>query len=177
MLLFVGNLLTTKGAVDVVNACAMLRDRGLSFFCRMVGQGADESLVTGAIRSTNVGDILTCVGAKPHAELADWFRASDVVTLPSYSEGIPNVLREAISCGKPFVSTPVGGIPEITDPSFGRLVTPGSIPELADALAGFLEHTPHVDQNIVSRINITWEESARRLANHLQAAVDSHTSR
>ena len=177
MLLFVGNLLTTKGAVDVVHACALLRDRGLPFFCRMVGHGTDASLVASAIRSTNVGNLVSCVGARPHAELADWFRASDVVTLPSYSEGIPNVLREAISCGKPFVSTPVGGIPEITDPSFGSLVPPGSVPELAAALARFLEHTPHVDQSIVSRINITWEESARRLAHYLQAAVDSHAAR
>lgn len=177
MLLFVGNLLTAKGAVDVVNACALMRDRGIPFFCRMVGQGSDASQVERAIRSANLGNVVSCVGARPHAELADWFRASDVVTLPSYSEGIPNVLREAISCGKPFVSTPVGGIPEITDPSFGVLVPPGSVGQLADALARYIQNTPHVDPDIVSRINITWEESARRLADHLQAAVDSHRRR
>jgi glycosyltransferase involved in cell wall biosynthesis len=177
MILFVGNLLQSKGAVDVVQACAQLRDRGIAFYCRMVGQGSDAAAVERLIRTSHLGEHVSCVGARPHAELADWFRASDVVTLPSYSEGIPNVLREAISCGKPFVSTPVGGIPEITDPSFGILVPAGSIAELAEGLARFVEHTPQVDPNIVSRINISWAESARRLAGHLEAVVDSGASR
>ena len=176
MILFVGNLLKSKGAVDVVRACALLRDRGIPFFCRLVGQGNDASVVERAIHSSNLGDRVVCAGARPHSELADWFRSCDVVTLPSYSEGIPNVLREAISCGKPFVSTRVGGIPEITDPSFGMLVPPGSTSELADGLARFLEKTPCVDPDIVSRFNITWKESARRLAEHLEAAVHSHAA-
>ena len=177
MILFVGNLLKSKGAVDLVLACALLRDRGVRFFCRMVGHGPDAPTVERVIRSSNLADTVSCVGVYPHAELAEWFRASDVVTLPSYTEGIPNVLREAISCGKPFVSTPVGGIPEIADPSFSRLVPPGSVAELADALANILENVPEVDQRIVSRINISWEDSARLLAGHLQDAVDSRTTR
>ena len=177
MILFVGNLLRSKGVVDLVQACALLRDRGVRFFCRMVGQGPDAPIVERVIRTSNLTDSVSCVGMYPHAELAEWFRASDVVTLPSYTEGIPNVLREAISCGKPFVSTPVGGIPEIADPSFSRLVPPGSIAELADALANILESVPDVDPNIVRRINISWEDSARLLAGHLKAAVDSRATR
>jgi len=177
MILFVGNLLKSKGVVDLVRACAVLRDRGIQFFCRIVGQGSDAASVEQMIRTSHLADSVSCVGARPHAELADWFRASDVVTLPSYSEGIPNVLREAISCGKPFVSTSVGGIPEIADPSFSRLVPPGSIAELAEALAHMLEHTPQVDQSIVRRINISWGDSARLLAGHLEAAVDSRSTR
>ncbi len=177
MILFVGNLLKSKGAVDVVRACALLRDRGVQFSCRMVGRGPDGPIVERLIRTSNLADSVSCVGMYPHAELADWFRASDVVTLPSYTEGIPNVLREAISCGKPFVSTPVGGIPEIADPSFSRLVPAGSIAELADALANMLENVPEVDHTIVRRINISWEDSARLLAGHLKAAVDSRQTR
>jgi glycosyltransferase involved in cell wall biosynthesis len=177
MVLFVGSLLKAKGAVELVGACALLRDRGVPFFCRLVGHGSDAALVERAISTANLGDRVSCVGARKHAELVDWYRASDVMTLPSHSEGIPNVLREAIACGKPFVSTPVGGIPEITDPSFGLLVPPRSTTDLADALARFLETTPVVDPAIVGRINITWKESARRLAGHLEAAVDARTTR
>ena len=177
MILFVGNLLKAKGVVDLVQACALLRDRRVEFTCRIVGQGPDAATVERAIRTSKLTDHVSCVGVRPHGELADWFRASDVVTLPSYTEGIPNVLREAISCGKPFVSTTVGGIPEIADPSLSRLVPPGSVPELADALGHFLENPPHVDRDVVHRINISWEDSARLLAGHLQAAVDSRSSR
>ena len=177
MILFVGNLLRSKGVVDLVHACALLRDRGVQFSCRIVGHGPDAAIVERAIRTSSLTDRVSCVGGRPHAELAEWFRASDVVTLPSYTEGIPNVLREAISCGKPFVSTSVGGIPEIADPSFSRLVPPGSITELADALADVVENVPHVDRDIVQRINISWKDSARLLAGHLQAVVDARSGR
>lgn len=176
MILFVGNLLLSKGVVDLVRACALMRDRGVQFFCRIVGHGPDAQAVERVIRASNLAQSVSCVGVYPHAELAEWFRASDVVTLPSYTEGIPNVLREAISCGKPFVSTPVGGIPEIADPSFSRLVPPGSIDQLADALSGVLADVPRVDQDIVRRINISWKDSARLLSDHLQDAVASRAA-
>lgn len=173
MLLFVGNLYHAKGAVDVVRACGLLRDRGIQFHCRLVGQGTEAALIERLIHSSNLTDHVACVGARPHAELVDWFRATDVVTLPSYSEGIPNVLREGISCGKPFVSTTVGGIPEISHPSFSLLVPPGSISDLADAYARMLDNPPAVDPAIVLRTNISWEESAQRLAGHLQDAANA----
>ena len=175
LILFVGSVLRSKGAADLVNACALLRDRGLSFFCRIVGHGADEANVEQSIRACGLADRVACTGVRPHAELVDWYRASDVVTLPSYTEGIPNVLREAIACGKPFVSTRVGGIPEIADPSFSRLVPAGSVGELADALAAMLEHTPRIDPEVVRRLNISWYHSALLLSRHLESAVNSNT--
>jgi glycosyltransferase involved in cell wall biosynthesis len=175
LILFVGSVLKSKGAADLVQACGLLRDRGLSFFCRIVGHGADAASVGQLIQTFHLTDRVVCTGVRPHSELVDWYRASDVVTLPSYTEGIPNVLREAIACGKPFVSTHVGGIPEIADRSFSRLVQPGAIVELADALAAMLQQTPSVDPDVVRKINISWHESARLLAGHLESAVASRT--
>ena len=61
-------------------------------------------------------------GAQGPHEVARWMAASDLVTLPSYSEGHPNVLVEALACGRPVVATPVGGIPEVVDADCGLLV-------------------------------------------------------
>ena len=78
------------------------------------------------------------VGAKPHRELPAWFRAADVVALPSRSEGVPNVLQEAAACGTRFVASRVGGVPEIAGLGDGRLVESGNAEELAGAMeAGF----------------------------------------
>ena len=175
LILFVGSVLKSKGAADLIRACALLRDRGMAFFCRIVGHGHDAASIDQLIRTCHLTDRVTRTGVRPHAELVDWYRASDIVTLPSYTEGIPNVLREAIACGKPFVSTNVGGIPEIADPSFSRLVPPAAVRELADALAAMLEHTPSVDPDVVRRINISWQESAGLLAGHLESAVAART--
>jgi glycosyltransferase involved in cell wall biosynthesis len=175
--LFVGNLIVSKGAGDLVRACALLRDRGISFECRLVGQGSDATMIRRLIGVRGLDDRVTLVGVRPHAELVDWYRASDVVALPSHSEGIPNVLREAMACGRPFVATPVGGIPEIADPSFSRLAPAGDVVELANALATMLASPPRVDMDIVRRINISWEESARQVALELERAVASRNPR
>jgi glycosyltransferase involved in cell wall biosynthesis len=97
-----------------------------------------------------------------------------VVALPSYSEGIPNVLREALLCGRPFVATRVGGIPEIAHPSYSRLVEPGDAVGLAEALQAMLAEPPAVEEALVRPRCISWQESARRLAQCLQEAVAAY---
>jgi glycosyltransferase involved in cell wall biosynthesis len=94
-----------------------------------------------------------------------------LVVLPSFSEGIPNVLREGMMCGRPFVATRVGGIPEITRPPIGRLVEPGDPDGLADALQGMLDEQPKVDEKVVREVCITWEESARQVADCIRGVL------
>jgi glycosyltransferase involved in cell wall biosynthesis len=173
LILFVGNVLHSKGAADLVRACAVLRDRGVTYQCRLVGHGRDSGAVAQLVRAQRLGDRVRLTGVRPQAELAEWYRACDVVALPSHSEGVPNVLREALACGKPFVATHVGGIPEIADSDFSRLVAPGAIDELADALAATIAAPPAVDAERVRRSSVTWEESARLLADRLEAVVDA----
>src|SRR5664280_316121 len=95
----------------------------------------------------------------------NWYGACDVVALPSYSEGIPNVLREAAACGRPFVATQVGGIPEIADPATSVLVEPGSPEMLADALTDVLSGrmtAAALAEASGGTSSISWEESAER---------------
>ncbi len=162
LVLFVGRVLVSKGAADLVRACALLRDRGVAFTCRLVGPGA-EAEVTSLIQQYRLEQV-TVEGARSHADLPDWYLACDVVALPSHSEGIPNVLREAVASGKPFVATRVGGIPEISDPSYSALVPAGNVAALAGALERMLAAPPRVDRSVSDRINITWADSANRLA-------------
>ena len=65
---------------------------------------------------------ITFIGPRVHDELPDWYRAADLTVLPSHSEGLPNVLRESLACGTPFVATNVGGISEIAHPDYSLLV-------------------------------------------------------
>src|SRR5262249_19186984 len=78
---------------------------------------------------------ISFIGSRPQDELPDWYRASDLTVLPSRSEGLPNVLRESLACGTPFVASRVGGIPEIAGDGAGRLVTPGDPVALAEGIA------------------------------------------
>ncbi len=116
-------------------------------------------------------------GVETHADLADWFRACDVLALPSYVETIAVVLREAIECGVPFVTTRVGGNPEIAHPSYSRLVIAGAIGDLADSLAEMLERPLNVPRDLVESVNLTREASAALFAEHLQTIVDRRSAR
>jgi glycosyltransferase involved in cell wall biosynthesis len=91
------------------------------------------------------------VGAVRHDQLPDWYRAADVTALSSHSEGIPNVLRESLACGTPYVSTDVGGISELSDHPAIRLVPPRDPAALAEALANSLAERERMPMDAVER--------------------------
>ncbi|MFO0888498.1 MAG: glycosyltransferase [Isosphaeraceae bacterium] len=133
LLLWVGRMVPVKGLEILLAAAAGLARRGLPFEISLVGDGPLRTSLEARARSLGIDGRVHFVGPRPQAQLPDWYRASDLFVLPSYSEGIPNVLRESLACGRPFVATRVGGVPELHDPSC-RLVPAGSAAALADAI-------------------------------------------
>jgi glycosyltransferase involved in cell wall biosynthesis len=102
----------------------------------------------------------------PHDALPDWYRAADVTVLSSWSEGLPNVLRESLACGTPFVSTDVGSVREIAVAGWSRLADAGDPVGLADAIGTMLSgNVRTVAETYRAR---TWEECARQTASVLQ---------
>ncbi len=95
--------------------------------------------------------------------MARHLAASDLLALPSWAEGTPNVVLEALAAGRPVVASRVGGIPDtIIEGTTGLLVPPRDVPELALALRAALAR--HWDESvIVATAPPSWEESAARL--------------
>jgi teichuronic acid biosynthesis glycosyltransferase TuaC len=96
--------------------------------------------------------------ANPH-EIARWLAASNVFCLPSHSEGCPNVVVEALSCGLPVVASNVGGIPELLNSRCGILVPPGDAQQLAQGLLRALDH-PWNQEEIAKGSQRSWDEVA-----------------
>jgi glycosyltransferase involved in cell wall biosynthesis len=93
-------------------------------------------------------------------QIARWYAASNLFCLPSYSEGCPNVIIEALACGRPVVATNVGGIPELMDARCGILIPPRDASALADALAKTLDY-PWDQEQIASSFRRSWQDMAR----------------
>jgi glycosyltransferase involved in cell wall biosynthesis len=81
------------------------------------------------------------VGAKKYDEIPVWMSAADILVLPSYSEGLPNVVMEALSCGTPAIVTDVGGCPEVVkDGETGFVVPVGDVEALTDKIEYLLDN-------------------------------------
>ncbi|MGB0134943.1 glycosyltransferase [Dokdonella sp.] len=137
LILYVGRLVAEKGLRELVEALRSLRSSHPHAELVLVGDGPMREEL--AALAHDPANCMRLVGALPASEVACWMAACNLLALPSYSEGHPNVLVEALACGRPVVSTPVGGVPEVVDESCAMLVPPRDAPALAAALAAVLE--------------------------------------
>lgn len=132
---WVGRMVPVKGLETLIDAAARARAAGARFRVYLLGEGPLRAKLEAQVARLGLGDVVSFVGSVAHRDLPTWYRAADVTVLPSLSEGVPNVLLESIACGTPFIASSVGGIPEIADERFDRLVPPADAATLADALA------------------------------------------
>lgn len=137
--LYVGNLKPEKGVLDLAAAWAQVNVPGATL--AIVGGGPAQATLAAATAA--FGDRVRLVGPQALDTIPTWLAACDVLTLPSHAEGTPNVVLEALACGRRVVATTVGGIPDlITSPTLGELVEPHAPDALAAALSRALS-TPY----------------------------------
>jgi teichuronic acid biosynthesis glycosyltransferase TuaC len=171
-IVFVGRVQADKGALDLAAAFEKLAATRPDAVLVFVGEGAARAGLEERLR--RLGDRVLFKGARPFAEVPVWMAASDLVTLPSHHEGTPNVLLEALACGRRVVATSVGGIPDVVSrPELGELVPVGQ----PDALAAALERVLYSDYDPLAVAALGarggWDESAARLADVLAKAAAS----
>lgn len=162
LLLTAGNLVPVKG-IDILLKALVLTAATAPWQVALVGDGALRDSLNEQVDSLGLRTRVRFVGRVPHNDLADWFRAADYLVLPSRSEGVPNVLLEAMACGIPFIATRVGGIPEICpDPTW--LVPP----EDPVALAAALRTAYHQPDPQVTAARFSWPTTAAVVTSVLQ---------
>lgn len=139
ILLSVGHLVEGKGHHIVIDALAELPNFGLI----IVGAGKEERALRERIKARKLESRVHLAGAVPHERLTDYYRSADALVLASRSEGMPNVVLEALACGTPVVASAVGGIPEVVKaPEAGCLVNERSPQAFVKAIKGLFAHYP-----------------------------------
>lgn len=129
--LFVGWVIPTKGVSELVEAWANLRPQGWRL--EIVGPGNVD--YQASLLQKFAPENLVFVGELPHAQAMVRIANCDLFVLPSYTEGFPNVVVEAMALGRPIVATDVGAIPEMLDGNAGLLVRAGDSNALGEALS------------------------------------------
>jgi glycosyltransferase involved in cell wall biosynthesis len=134
-ILTVGRLVGGKGFALLVDAVHALVERGHDVALTVVGDGPSAGHLHARARRLGLADSVEWVGALGQDEIRERYASADVFCLPSFAEGVPVVLMEAMAMEVPVVATRLAGIPElIEDGTSGLLVTPARADELADAL-------------------------------------------
>ncbi|MGY1604679.1 glycosyltransferase family 4 protein [Geodermatophilus sp. SYSU D00815] len=138
--LSVGRLVPEKGAPLLLDAVARLVAAGTPVHLTLVGGGPLHDLLAAEIRARGLDDAVELAGPRGQEELPDLYRASDAFCLPSFAEGLPVVLMEAMASGLPVVTTTIAGIPElVVHRGTGLLVAPGRADLIAAALSELAE--------------------------------------
>jgi glycosyltransferase involved in cell wall biosynthesis len=134
--LTVGRTLPVKGHQLLVDAIGKLRRDGVDVRLTIVGDGPLLEDLRGRARSAGVEDRVLFAGAVGQDRVREFYERADVFALPSFAEGLPVVLVEAMAMGLPVVASRITGIPELVQEGVsGFLFVPGRVDELADALA------------------------------------------
>lgn len=156
--LTVSRLEARKGQEVLVEALAELRGEGHDVELTVVGDGPARGRVEAAARRLGVGDAVRFAGAVDQRDVASFHARADVFCLPSFAEGVPVVLMEAMAAGLPVVATRIDGVPELVeDGRSGRLVAPGRAGELAGALRELAG-----DPELVRRLGAAAREKVER---------------
>jgi teichuronic acid biosynthesis glycosyltransferase TuaC len=169
IILYVGGLEPAKGIVELLTAFRRLAGARPEPVLALVGDGSDAPRCREAARS--LPGRLLLPGSLPLPEVARWMAACNLLVLPSWNEGTPNVLLEALASGRPVVATRVGGIPDvITSSTLGEMVPPRDDAALCDAIVRAIDNP--VDPAAVSAgAPAGWDSSAAQLHEVLMAAA------
>lgn len=139
-ILCVGRLVPAKGQHQLIDAVERLAGQGRRVRLHLVGAGPDEASLRQRVLQFEDPATVVFEGPVNHDRIRALYEAADLFCIPSFAEGIPIVLMEAMASGIPCITTQIAGIPELIRPGLdGLLVAPSDLDGLTDALATLID--------------------------------------
>lgn len=177
LLLSVGHFIPLKNHLLLIEAMRHLKSK-----CQLViiGEGLLRKRYEERKEALGLNGSLKILGPFPADEIARWYEAADLVIHPSLSEGLPNVVLEAMASRRPVVASRVGGLPEvIEDGRNGRLFSPNDSAELVRILDELIQSPDRQREmgqagfHSLSEKGLTWEGKARKTLSVLKEALEA----
>lgn len=136
-ILFIGWCIKSKGVEELILSWKKISNKYKNWKLKILGPYKKEYL--NFLKSLYDSEFIEFLGEKSHKDTLEELKKSSIFILPSYTEGCPNVILEAMSLGKPIISTDVGAIKEMLEEESGIIVSPKNIEELREAIELLLQ--------------------------------------
>lgn len=164
IILTIGNLEEVKGYEYLIKALEMVRQKDSNFLCLHIGAGSLEGRLRKTVKEKGLESHIQFLGRQPHNELIDYFGASDFFVSSSLAEGNPTVMFESLGCGKPFIGTKVGGVPEIiSSEDYGLLCDSGDEKALAENILKALDKDWNTEKILSYAEEFSWENICKNI--------------
>jgi glycosyltransferase involved in cell wall biosynthesis len=138
---YVGRLGESKGIMNFVGAIPLLIQRFENLRFVIIGEGVLQARITDELEREHASSYVTLTSWVPHKALPHYLNDLKILVLPSYSEGLPGVVLEAMSCGVPVLATKVGAIPDlITDGETGFILEDNSPKGIAENISRIIDN-------------------------------------
>ncbi|MFP7569256.1 glycosyltransferase family 4 protein [Marivita sp. S2033] len=174
--LFVGRLAAVKGVPILIEAIDRLAEKHPDLTLDLIGDGPDRADLEADVTQRGLQDRIVFRGYKSQSEVADALAQTDVFVLPSFAEGVPVVLMEAMAAQVPVVTTRIAGVPELVEDGVnGRLVSPGDITAFTAALDDLFSRPEHrKDYGKAGRAKVLAEYDAQSEARWLSQIISAY---
>jgi teichuronic acid biosynthesis glycosyltransferase TuaC len=149
-LVFIGNLIFTKGIHVLINALSILRKQGHVFSLIIIGDGKYRAKLEELVVQLELQDYVSFLGLKSPDDIVELLPEYDILVQPSFIESFSIVLIEAMAAGLPVIATRCGGPEYIVSKDTGILVPPNSVRELADAIQKMSEQWINYNPDVIS---------------------------
>lgn len=173
-IVFVGNLIKEKGILELLNAFEIIQKSRNDVYLKIIGNGVLENQVKQLILEKKLTSSVSLSGSLPLNEVAHEIRNAILLVLPSYREGVPNVILESLASGTPVVATNVGGIPEVLFSECGIIVH--DLAALAETIFRALDEP--WDKNIIVEHaqKYDWDKNVQYVVDKFTQAIEQNES-
>ena len=177
LILFVGNLKREKGLYELVQAFKLIINKNIDnqTALYLIGEGPFKRDIYQYVKAEGISDAVHLIGRKDPIDVALWMNAASVLCLPSYSEGMPNVVLEALCCNTPVVATAIDGILELAEQDHRiTVVPPKEVESLGRALMQVLNNNTKASGELVIK---NWSEFAEAVSDVIMENNNEHSGR
>ena len=158
-ILYIGNLKHDKGVMELLQGFNQIKEQQPDLHLVYAGSGAMHEKLVQYVSAHNISERVKFLGSVAHDELPVWLTNAIALCLPSYNEGVPNVVLESMAAGTPVLVTTVGGIPEVIDEAIcGKLIPPKDSKAVADGLNELLSRQFLADKIKQHASQFTWQK-------------------